>query len=170
MTPAAPEATFNPIVSSRPQSKLPLRRRVVPTQETDTQLHPVDTAQGLLLHARTDGWRRAHFSPKATHPRGNARREEAGRRRTPLDYPDRHVQSLGGRQVPEHLFRRRSPPMPEGAPRRTHQDGPHRVLLVSRAPQARTLLLHPRSLPLLPRHPPRLVVRVKIWNSLAPND
>ena len=31
-------------------------------------------------------------------------------------------------------------------------------------------LLRARSLPLPPRHPPRLVVRVKIWNSLPPND
>ena len=31
-------------------------------------------------------------------------------------------------------------------------------------------LLRARSLPLPPRHPQRLVVRVKIWNSLAPND
>jgi len=55
-------------------------------------------------------------------------------------------------------------------PTHEHIDGQHRVLLVSRAPQPRTLPLHARSLPLPPRHPPRLMVRVKIWNSLAPND
>ena len=60
--------------------------------------------------------------------------------------------------------------MPEGTPGRVHRDGQNRVLLVGRAPQPRMLPFHASSLPLPPRHPPRLMVRVKIWNSLAPND